>query len=529
MFFCICAAHAQTTPDIYSYLLNTTGATGYNNQLANVQQVEYSTNFTYVSATGIPDYNIGPWAGNPNTASGGHPQQQGAYHYHQGPLELFSNIDSSQHSPIIGYSFDGFPIYGPFGFADPNGTGGIARMQSGYQYRSITQRTSLPDGTNLSPPQYGPTIGGQYPLGSFAEDYEHVNASGDLDEYNGRICVTPEYPNGTYAYFVTILASGTSVYPHIIGPSYYGVVETANIGPGGGHVTITETTTVWDGTVPSRFTCEAPANISTTNVTATSATLNWDTVDGAHHYTIRGRVSGSSTWTTLNIPNGAPNFKNVFGLTTNLTYEWQIQAVCDANDSLVSPRSALDFFTLACGIPTTLSTNPVTTNAASLNWGQVAGAVAYEIKGRRVGASNWTTLLVAAPSANKNVFGLTPGTQYEWTIRTWCTSNGSAKSDFANLTNFTTNTQERLSEVEEDMVEENFSLFPNPLSSGNVQVKLPTNLNDVLQVYTSTGQLISEIPTANQTQIVLVRELFQAGLYIIRLKEQGLIERLIIQ
>ena len=27
---------------------------------------------------------------------------------------------------------------------------------------------------------------------------------GDLDEHNGRYCVTPDFPNGVYAYFATI-------------------------------------------------------------------------------------------------------------------------------------------------------------------------------------------------------------------------------------------------------------------------------------------------------------------------------------
>jgi hypothetical protein len=50
--------------------------------------------------------------------------------------------------------------------------------------------------------------------------------------------VTPEYPNGTYAYFATIDEDGNSAYPYVIGPTYYGVVLTENFarqGPGGGN------------------------------------------------------------------------------------------------------------------------------------------------------------------------------------------------------------------------------------------------------------------------------------------------------
>ena len=54
-----------------------------------------------------------------------------------------------------------------------------------------------------------------YPLGIFIEDFEHVGG-GTLDKWNGRYCVTPDYPTGTYAYFVTEDADGDAVYPYVI-------------------------------------------------------------------------------------------------------------------------------------------------------------------------------------------------------------------------------------------------------------------------------------------------------------------------
>ena len=44
----------------------------------------------------------------------------------------------------------------------------------------------------------------------------------DLDQYNGRWCVTPEFPQGTYAYFISIASDGTPVFPYNIGRGYYG-------------------------------------------------------------------------------------------------------------------------------------------------------------------------------------------------------------------------------------------------------------------------------------------------------------------
>ncbi len=62
-----------------------------------------------------------------------------------------------------------------------------------------------------------------YILGDLVEDYIYDSAQGTLDEYNGKFGPTPEYPNGTYAYYMTENSSGEPVYPYAIGPKYYSV------------------------------------------------------------------------------------------------------------------------------------------------------------------------------------------------------------------------------------------------------------------------------------------------------------------
>lgn len=47
-------------------------------------------------------------------ACSGHPQQFGQYHYHGLPA-CISYGSESRHSTLIGWAFDGFPIYGPIG------------------------------------------------------------------------------------------------------------------------------------------------------------------------------------------------------------------------------------------------------------------------------------------------------------------------------------------------------------------------------------------------------------------------------
>lgn len=162
---------------------------------------------------------------------GAHPQQQGAYHSHAKPYRLYSGTPSTQHSPIIGWAFDGYPIYGPYGYSSPtNATSAVTRMKTGYSLRNITIRTTLPYGGSLTSSQYGPAVSTTYPLGTYIEDYNWLASNGgDLDKYNGRFCVTPEYPSGTYAYFVTVNASGTPQFPYYIGIQYYGAPEADDI------------------------------------------------------------------------------------------------------------------------------------------------------------------------------------------------------------------------------------------------------------------------------------------------------------
>jgi len=168
----------------------------------------------------------------------GHPAPDGQYHHHVSPKCLYSTTDNTHHSPIIGYAWDGYPIYGAYGYADTSmASGTIKRMVSGYVPRSITQRHTLPDGTALTTANYGPDVNATYPVGAYREDYLYTAGAGDLDEHNGRWCHTPEYPAGIYAYFVTLDASLAPAYPYTLGVTYYGTPEAADYGPGGGHVT----------------------------------------------------------------------------------------------------------------------------------------------------------------------------------------------------------------------------------------------------------------------------------------------------
>lgn len=162
----------------------------------------------------------------------------GNYHHHQNPsafnldLNVISNvcdaypsdglyvINPNEHSPLIGFAYDGFPIYGAYAYTNTDGTGAITRMKSSYQLKNQTTRTN------------GPAVNATYFNGYFREDYEYVAHPSDpsyLDEHNGRFCITPEYPNGIYCYFTTVDANHNSAYPYAVGPTFYGTVTTTTV------------------------------------------------------------------------------------------------------------------------------------------------------------------------------------------------------------------------------------------------------------------------------------------------------------
>lgn len=140
-------------------------------------------------------------------------------------LRSYLGDDGVEHSPILGYAYDGNPIYGPYAFSGTNG-GTLKYMQSSY-VKVTGQRF---DGPQLL----------DFPAGFFVEDYKYVPGSGDLDEHNGRFAVTPEYPNGIYAYYTTVSTNLVSnsgdpfhnarspVFPYVVGDTYRSKIESKN-------------------------------------------------------------------------------------------------------------------------------------------------------------------------------------------------------------------------------------------------------------------------------------------------------------
>lgn len=122
-------------------------------------------------------------------ANNAHVQPNGAYHYHAMPTGLVQKLTGGKPAMVLlGWASDGFPIYGPWGYSDPqDAKSELRKLKSSYQIKN-TPRSGGPGGTHD---------------GTFVADYEYKAGAGDLDECNGRTGVTPEFPQGIYHYHIT--------------------------------------------------------------------------------------------------------------------------------------------------------------------------------------------------------------------------------------------------------------------------------------------------------------------------------------
>lgn len=120
-----------------------------------------------------------------------HVQPDGAYHYHGMPEAFLAKVGADGTvMTLIGWATDGFPIYARYGYSDAlDASSSLVVVQGSYQL--VSDLPANRPSTDV------------YDLGTFRDDWEYVEGSGDLDECNGRFGVTPEFPDGIYHYFAT--------------------------------------------------------------------------------------------------------------------------------------------------------------------------------------------------------------------------------------------------------------------------------------------------------------------------------------
>jgi hypothetical protein len=271
----------------------------------------------------------------------------------------------------------------------------------------------------------GPAVSTTYPLGRYMEDNDFLGDHGvapgtntyDLDEYNGRWCVTPEFPNGTYAYFVAIAADGTPVFPYNIGRGYYGSAAGGSVasisetvvtnflgGPNATPVLNAPTanngaiTLAWSATEGGTYMVQSTTDFSTwtTNSTNVAAVLNaashtnYPTDDYRFYRVARTAlanydpVNGSSGTASFVAPGGSVSRGNGTNITVSITL-----SAGGSNPPMLPPANA-----------------PIT----SVTLGGIAGTgVSYAVQGTVIATFAITGITTTGAKNVIVTFGVPPG------------------------------------------------------------------------------------------------------------------------
>ena len=258
--------------------------------------------------------------------------------------------------------------------------------QNGTQNLTVVGRTNIPQWAvrqyGVSAALSGPTVSTTYPLSRYMEDNDYLGDLGQtqgvqfgLDEYNGRWCVTPEFPGGTYAYFVCISSNGAPVYPYNIGRAFYG-------SPTGAAVTTLAETVVTNFVGGPKLS----PSLNKPSVNSGNVTLTWSAIEGGTY-----RVESSThltSWTT-----------NVTGIAAALNTGSNTRASADSNK----------FYRVAM---TTLATyDPVSGTSGGTSGGT------FPVPGGSVSRGNSTNITLAitlpgtppSPPANAPITSVTMG------------------------------------------------------------------------------------------------------------------------
>ncbi len=393
-----------------------------------------------------------------------HQDQSATYHYHVDPLALrylmgdnilFNSAAKTykenttnatpKHSPILGWAKDGYPMYGPYGYSSAmNSNSTVRRMISGYQLRNgqngtdnlTSSRATIPAWAarayNVSTNQTGPAVSTTYFLGRYMQDYAYLGDVGktqgvdfDLNEFNVRFCVTPDYPNGTWAYFECITSNGLPQFPYQVPRRFFG-------NPTGTNLTgITETVT-------TNFIGGANSVIEATQpkITNNTVTLSWSSVDGGTYQVVSS--TNTTSWNSKATNLASQGTTTAFSAAANTNFEFfTVTRTAVSNyDSVVSsgygitsvsPTSANrnTTFTLTINISSSVNAPPQSAPISSVTLGSITATSSTHVSATQVTASftipsnattGWQTVTVTFPGPPTNMAATVSYTYNNFTI-----------------------------------------------------------------------------------------------------------------
>ncbi|MCZ2355305.1 MAG: fibronectin type III domain-containing protein, partial [Bacteroidia bacterium] len=258
-------------------------------------------------------------------------------------------------------------------------------------------------------------------------------------------------------------------------------------------------------------TCPTPTNLRVVNLSAYSATLDWDLPTGPPYTTPDSvvtyfRLVGAVNW-QRRVWTDIDSIR-IFKLKPdNQAYEWKIAVYCNGTPL---PRVSGPNFTtaMACVPASNLVASGVTNNQATITWDAASIADSFYVNYRKTGGI-W--LFKVAMTNSATLTGLSANTTYEVKVKTFC--NTGAFTGYAAMGSFTTNVSKT-----DDFVSD-ISAYPNPMhdilvitAMPEIDSKLEVSFVNILgvtvkryQETVTTGSIVREISVSDlETGIYMV-------------------------
>lgn len=318
-------------------------------------------------------------------------------------------------------------------------------------------------------------------------------------------------------------------------------------------------------------TATTPINFVTSSITNTTATIGWDD-SGVSSYDIQYRVNGSSTWTNT---SSVTNSLGLTGLTASTTYEYQVRSVC--NSSTSSYSSSTTFTTLAVNYCAAAGNSIVDEFISNV---QLGGTDNNSLASTTSGYSDYTSSVIFPDlnlNSTNNTISVTknwPGTTYNEAVAVWIDFNNDGTFEASEMVlddasskttpvvspNFTVpgtavlgTTRMRVimkyysgagsnitdpcentfsyGEVEdytvniidttlgiEDEILNTFQLYPNPVSSGEINLKMPNDIYEfTITISNMFGQKVytEDVKTIINNRHIINTNGIKTGIYLV--------------
>jgi Metallo-peptidase family M12B Reprolysin-like/Secretion system C-terminal sorting domain/Bacterial pre-peptidase C-terminal domain/Fibronectin type III domain len=109
--------------------------------------------------------------------------------------------------------------------------------------------------------------------------------------------------------------------------------------------------------------CNAPANLSSSSITGSSALVSWAAVAGANNYTVEYKTNAATSWTVAANATTALS-QSITGLAASTLYDWRVRANCAVGNSSYSAAQFTTQAANSCPSTYDISTNGTRTGAA---------------------------------------------------------------------------------------------------------------------------------------------------------------------